>query len=150
MAVIISGKNENVLQAIINTMIFSGLEVGEIYSKKRYWFFGKVTYYAEVISMEINMPSKRTGFLFAPGGICHKDSGEFVIPRDNPMFLNSAVNARKAGEDLARIVKSLNHEVIPSQLKYLKMIEKEAVEKQDFEQAATIRDRIKSLKNQKK
>lgn len=165
MEIILSSTVKGDLVLITESMRFKGFECGEIHSKKKYWLFGSVTYYAELKTMTIE-------HRFALGGISHNRGGEFIVPKDNPMFFSGGIDAAKAGEDLARAIRDIHigsrfesmpgfinaannavnsseSESIPSQFKYLKGIEKEAVESQNFEMAATIRDRIKSLKNQK-
>ena len=114
-----------------------------MYSKRKYWLFGQVTYYVEMESVTIDLP-------FAPSGISDIGGDEFIVPRDNPMFSSAGFKGSKAGKDLADIIKALNKTTIPTMQEYLKTLEQEYIECENYEQAAVIRDRIAELKQQTK
>ena len=136
MEITICSTDKDSLEIIIDAMAHKGFECGEIYSKRRYWLFGKITYCADLESIIIAYPIR-------PGGVC--------VNKDELLeHLNSIpfIDAFKAGENLRDMLRTLNSETVPTQLQYLETLEQKQVQYEDFEKAAVTRDKINELKQQ--
>lgn len=129
-------------------LLESGYKIIRTYTKRKYILFGQKTYFAE---LELENPG--TLKMFFAG----KEVGEFTemtIHTDDKFKGCSheygGVDAAKAGKRLAEIVRTLSKESVPSQIKYMEILEQQYVKSEDFERAAETRDRISELKEQAK
>ena len=126
MKITVCSYDKQDLELIIQTLLQRGIKCGEIQGRKKYWLFGAVTYYAVMDSIEFTYPPTTGGVNFAQGGI----------------------DAAKAGENMARLANELRNINWLDAKSELQCDLNEALDSEDFEQAAVIRDRIAELKQQ--
>jgi len=139
MEITICSPDKQNLEVIIDCFESKGFEFGDIYSKKKYWLFGSVTWCADLESIT-------TANTFAKGGVSHYDGSEFIPP----VYIHKGNIDLNSMPGFLDAINSIDARTIPTQLQYLETLEQKYVQCEDFEKAAKARDKINELKQHQK
>ena len=150
MIININGNSEKLIIQSYFDLLDNGFVLIKAWSQRKYILFGETIYYIRM-KKTIIKELQPSILPFAVGGFGPK--GEYVIPvKPVKPDVRFAVDTRKAGENLRRILKVLEKETC-SPTKNKKEYSKDqltellnaALDNENYEYAAQIRDRLKKL-----